>query len=188
MTLSEPNDLFRGKYRIPSTRLQGWDYSSPGLYFVTICVKNRVPCLAEIVDGNARLSPIGEIVAEEWQKTAEIRANVILDACVIMPNHLHGIVGITAPTVETFRVETFRRNVSTIPRLKPNSLGSIIGQIKSVCTKRIWAAGCGDFGWQERFYDHIVRDDKDLNRIREYIAGNPSRWESDQNNPGNLWM
>ncbi|MFN3309637.1 MAG: hypothetical protein ACK44E_10570, partial [Anaerolineales bacterium] len=87
---------FCGKYRIPSARLPGWDYTSAGWYFVTICVKNRVPCLAEIVNGVVRLSPIGEIVAEEWQRTAHIRPNVVLDAWVVMPDHFHAIIGITA--------------------------------------------------------------------------------------------
>ncbi len=187
MAQCESNNLFRNQYRIPSARLRGWDYTSAGWYFVTICVKNRVPCLADIVDGAVRLSPIGEIVAEEWQRTAHIRANVVLDVWVVMPDHLHGIVGITASTI----VETPRRGVSTMTtksRLQPNSLGSIIGQFKSVCTKRIWAAGHRDFAWQERFYDHIIRNERALNRIREYIANNPARWELDRANNENVWM
>jgi REP element-mobilizing transposase RayT len=183
--------LFRNKYRIPSARLRGWDYTSAGWYFVTICIKNRVPCLADIVEGTVRLSPIGKIVAEEWQKTAQIRANVVLDAWVIMPNHVHGIIGITG-TARGDVVETPRRGVSTTTAAsaawKSGSLGATIGQFKSVCTKRIWAAGFRDFAWQERFYDHIIRDERALNRIRNYIANNPARWELDRNNPENVWM
>lgn len=243
--MSDSNEtiLFRGKYRIPSTRLRGWDYASAGLYFVTICVKHRVPCLSEIVNGAVHLSPIGEIVAEEWQRTAHIRANVVLDAWVIMPNHLHGIIGITAPDVDTawrddddarrddddvrrgdddarrddarrddddarrddddarrddarrgVTVETPRLGVSTMATAaasaawKSNSLGAIIGQFKSVCTKRIWRAGYRDFEWQARFYDRIIRNERALNRIRAYIANNPARWEADRNNPENVWM
>jgi len=209
MSTTSSSHLFRNKYRIPSARLRGWDYASAGLYFVTICIKNRVPCLAEIVEGTVRLSPIGEIVAEEWQKTEHIRANVVLDAWVVMPNHLHGIIGITgtahddADTRDDVNaprdvvVETPRRGVSTAAATataaasaawKSGSLGAIIGQFKSVCTKRIWAAGFRDFAWQERFYDHIIRDERALNRIREYIANNPARWESDRNNSENVWM
>lgn len=87
--------------------------------------------------------------------------------------------------------ETFHRNVSTKSgksRLKPKSLGAIIGQIKTVCTKRIWEAGFDDFEWQDRFYDHIIRDDKSLHHIREYIMNNPLKWELDKNNPANLYM
>lgn len=207
---SDDSLLFRGKYRIPSARLRGWDYTSAGLCFVTICIKERVPCLAKIVNGAVRLSPIGEIVAEEWQRTARIRANVILDAWVIMPNHLHGIIGITASDTANTRqgddgaqrdgndarwdvmVETSRRGVSTTTAAsaewKSNSLGAIIGQFKSVCTKRIWRAGHRDFAWQARFFDRIIRDERALGRIRAYIANNPARWELDHNNPENVWM
>ena len=182
--------LFQNQYRIESTRLREWDYSRAGLYFVTICTRDRAHFFGEIVAGEMQLSPIGEIVAEEWQKTPQIRPNVELDASVVMPNHLHGIVGIT---YQIPNVETFRRNVSTDPnaptaRLQPNPLGSIIGQFKSVCTKRIWAAGFRDFAWQTRFYDHIIRDEKSLHKIREYIINNVGRWEQDRNNAANVYM
>jgi len=80
--------------------------------------------------------------------------------------------------VETCRqVETFPWNVSTdILRLKSNSLGSIIGQFKSVCTKQIWAAGLAEFRWQNRFHDRIIRDEESLNRIRQYIVNNAAKW------------
>ncbi|HXF85533.1 MAG TPA: hypothetical protein VNK49_09095 [Anaerolineales bacterium] len=194
--------LFRNRYRIPSTRLRGWDYASPSFYFVTICVKNRVPCLSEIVNGEMHLSPIGEIVAEEWQRTTRVRANVVLDAWVVMPNHLHGIIGITASDASEARrgkmivVETSRRGISTTTGVtaaasaawKSNSLGAIIGQFKSVCTKRIWAAGHRDFALQSRFYDHIARNEAELEHIRRYILANPSRWEEDRENVEALYM
>lgn len=84
-------------------------------------------------------------------------------------------------------VETTRRVVSTDkPRLQSNSLGSIIGQFKSVCTKQIWADGYTDFRWQSRFHDHIIRDEESLNRIREYIINNPMKWEEDEHHPANF--
>jgi len=186
---------FKGRYRIESTRLRGWDYAGAGAYFVTICTKDRAPFFGDVVDGDVILSPIGQIVADEWQKTPQIRPYVSLDEWVVMPNHLHGIIIITP-------VETPRRGVSTTTspptpddptpnpksRLRAGSLGAIVGQIKSTCTKRIWAAGFTDFAWQTRFYDHIVRDEPSLQRIREYIAGNPARWGKDRNNPPNLYM
>jgi REP element-mobilizing transposase RayT len=184
--------LFQNKYRIESTRLQGWDYSRAGLYFVTICTHDRAYFFGEISAGEMQLSPIGEIVTDEWQKAPQIRPNVELDAWVVMPNHLHGIVGITHQMPKP-AVETTRRVVSTpadapTARLQPNSLGAIIGQFKSVCTKRIWAAGFRHFAWQTRFYDHIIRDEKSLHKIREYIINNVGRWEQDRNNPGNIYM
>ncbi len=180
--------LFKNKYRIESARLKGWDYSNPGLYFVTICTHNRGCFFGDVVDGEMHLSPIGEIVAEEWQKTPTIRPNVMLDEWVVMPNHVHGIV-VIGDTVETPRrgVST-GRGVSTNANWKPNSLGSIINQFKLICTKRIWALGNSDFRWQARFYDHIVRNERELNEIRNYILGNPSKWDADRNNPSDLWM
>ncbi|MGB2868629.1 MAG: transposase [Bacteroidota bacterium] len=178
--------LFRGKYRIESARLEGFDYTSPGSYFVTICTKDRIAWFGDIQKGEMHRSAIGEIVAEEWQKTPAIRPNVTLDEWRVMPNHFHGIVviGETHVGVTTQPVETTRRVVSTNqPTLKPNSLGSIIGQFKSQCTKRIHATGNRDFAWQPRYHDHIIRDEDDLNRIREYIINNPANWDEDDQNP-----
>ncbi|MBX2991427.1 MAG: transposase [Bacteroidetes bacterium] len=188
---------FKNTYQIESARLSTWDYTWPWWYYVTICTKDMACFFGEVVNEQMQLSAIGEIVAEEWLETPKIRKNVALDEWKIMPNHLHGIIIIT-DTVETPKkdVETFRRNVSrettqrvvsTNPEgLQANSLGSIIGQIKSVCTKRIWKAGFTDFDWQERFYDHIIRNDKDLHRIRTYIAQNALVWEIEKNHPENL--
>jgi REP element-mobilizing transposase RayT len=210
--------LFKNKYRIESTRLKGWDYSAAGYYFVTICTKERRCFFGDVVNGEMVLSPIGEIVAEEWQKTAQIRPNVAMDVWIIMPNHVHGIIVIYTPNVETSRwgvstgdgtdrgvstgdgtdrgVSTgdgTDRGVSTIkpganPAWKPNSLGSIVNQIKSICTKRIWKTGFGDFGWQSRFYDRILRDETALQKVRQYILDNPKKWVMDKNNPSNIFM
>lgn len=104
-------ERFKGKYRIPSTRLPGWDYANAGYYFVTIVTHGRIPYFGEIVAGEMHLSPIGDIVANEWVKTPQIRPNVQLDEWVIMPNHLHAILVITGTLVETPR-----RGVSTATR------------------------------------------------------------------------
>ena len=189
--------LYKNKYRIESARCPNWDYASNGYYFVTICTRNRQCFFGNVNAGKMQLSDIGVIVAQEWHKTPQIRPNVQLDEWVVMPNHFHGIIIIKNP-LETFRrVETFRRNVSSInnenapndnqnkSRLKPNSLGSIIGQFKSVCTKQIWKMGFTDFRWQTRFHDHIIRDEESLYRIRQYIINNPQKWELDRNNPKN---
>lgn len=180
--------LFKDRYRIESNRLKGWDYSRQGFYFVTICTRNRECFLGDVKDGDVHLSSAGEIVAEEWQKTQQIRDNVTLDQWVVMPNHLHGIIVIHDS------VETSRRGVSDTQTIKGetgqrpvSTLGSIIGQFKSVCTKRVWAAN-HDFAWQTRFYDHVIRDENSLNEIREYILNNPIKWELDRNNPENLYM
>ena len=203
--------LFRDRYRIESTRLPGWDYASDGVYFVTICTRDRECFLGEVVDGEMVLSAAGVIIAEEWVKTAQIRKNVSLDAWVVMPNHLHGIIYIHNPDhkeltrrdapvgrlfdqVGTTDVPPARlygsvgrvESTADVPpaRLYGGTIGSIIGQFKSICTKRICAAGY-DFAWQPRFYDQIVRDDKTMLAIREYILNNPQKWDFDRENPVN---
>jgi len=168
--------------RRKSIRLKEYDYSFTGWYYVTICTKNFRNWFGEIKKGKIILNDLGKIVEEEWLKTMEIRTNVDLDYYVIMPNHFHG--NIIIMDVETSRRdvlkenETGQRPVST--QLKPNSLGSIIGQFKSICTKRIHKLGFSEFQWQPRFYDHIIRNEEDLSRIREYIQNNPLKWELDE--------
>ena len=173
---------YQNKYRIDSTRLKEWDYSTLWWYYVTICTTNFKNWFGEIKKGKMILNDLGRIVEEEWLNTKEIRSNVDLDYYVIMPNHFHGNLIIL--DVETSRrdvskeMETGHRPVST--QLKPNSLGSTIGQFKSVCTKRIHKLGFTDFQWQSRFYDHIIRNEADLRRIRNYIQNNPLKWELDE--------
>ncbi len=165
-------ELFKNKYRSGSTRKPDWDYTNPGKYFVTICTKNRFCWFGHVKEGQMELSEIGKIIFEEWQKTPDIRPNVRLDEFVIMPNHLHGIVIIT----RKISVGTTRRVVPTLP---PNSLGSIIGQFKSVCTKRIRKMGFVEFSWQPRFYDHIIRNGQEFVRVKNYIRKNPAKWQND---------
>jgi REP element-mobilizing transposase RayT len=201
--------LYQNKYRIDSLRLAQHDYSAPGEYFITICTKDKICHLGKVVNGEMHLSPVGLIVQEEWEKSGRVRVNLQLDAFVVMPNHIHGMIVICKSLVETTGgvvstmpinrgvisslAETTHRVVSTGNKptsttLQPNSLGSIVGQVKSVCTKRIHAAGYRDFGWQSGYYDHVIRDEKDLNRIREYIAMNPSRWDLDDEFAHNIGM
>src|SRR3989344_9681197 len=102
--------LFRQTYRIESARLAGWNYTYCGWYFVTICVKDRQCVFGEIVDGEMQLSSVGKIVEEEWLKTAKLRSYVMLDAWVLMPNHLHGIIVLEKD--DPGAVETSRGDVS----------------------------------------------------------------------------
>lgn len=180
--------LFKNKYRIESARLNGWDYSAEGYYFVTVCTRARVCFLGDVIEAEMRLSPIGEIVAEEWLKTQEVRKNVRMDEWIVMPNHVHGIIVIEY-ALKSPDVETSRWDVSTNPsRLKPNTIGSMIGQIKSNATKRIRAAGFVDFDWQERFWDEIIWDVRGLNNVRDYIRNNPAKWQDDRDNAPGLRM
>ena len=165
------------KYRIESARLKNWDYSTAWWYYVTINTKNHIEWFGIVENKKMYLNDIGKIVENEWLKTEMIRKNIELDYYIVMPNHLHGIIIINES------VETTRRAVSTT--LQPNSLGSIIGQFKSICTKHIRRFE-PDFKWQSRFYDRIIRNDNELYKIRNYIEQNPLRWELDKNLPDNL--
>lgn len=137
-------------------------------------------------DGIMGLSRAGCVVAQEWQKTPAIRSYVRLDAWMVMPNHVHGIIGITAESPAQPSVEASRRDASTLvntanpSRLKAHSLGAIIGQFKSVCTKRIRRAGLlPDFAWQPRFYDRVIREARALQATRSYVLDNPLSWHRD---------
>jgi REP element-mobilizing transposase RayT len=193
--------LFQDKYRIESARLLGWDYSSPGAYFVTLCTKRMVNWFGDVVDGTMRLSPIGEIVADEWRRTEQIRPDVSLDQWIVMPNHLHGIVVIqetalvemnerSSTSVETHRDASLQEPKRNRFGPQGNNLASIVRGFKSASTKRIHALGHEEFCWQPRYYDHIIRNEKSFNKIREYIANNVMQWESDRNHPSGLtdWM
>jgi putative transposase len=158
------------------TRLEGWDYSSSGWYFVTICTKQHRPFFGWIRAGEIHLSSAGLIADEQWKRTPMIRPYVTLDAWVIMPNHLHGILRI----IPTNAGATGRSPLRGPRGPAPHSVSAIVAGFKSAATKRIRATCLPTFTWQRGFYDHIIRDEKDLQRIRQYIVDNPVKWESDR--------
>jgi len=125
-----------------SVRLRSYDYSSAGAYFVTICTFQKEGILAEIVNGAAHLKSLGEIVQEEWLKSAQIRAEIELDEFIIMPNHLHSIVfindsvGAHGMRPESGGFEMRAHSRAPLHRAG-KSLGSFIAGFKSACTKRI---------------------------------------------------
>lgn len=187
-TRTDDAQRYKG-YRVASTRLQHWDYTANAFYFVTICTHDRLPLLGEIVAGAMVPSEAGQIVDEEWRRTCDVRPHVAIDKYVVMPNHVHGIIVLNSDesVLGATPEKTSQRDVST-PRLVAGSLGAIVNQFKGACTKRIRDAGVTEFGWQPRFYDHIIREEEALNRIRQYIVDNPLKWELEQETPENLWM
>ncbi len=176
---------FRGKYRIPSARRPGWDYASPGAYFVTICTHNRQPFFGHIAGGEMRLSPIGETARRFWQEIpGHTAARVSVDVFVVMPNHVHGIVVIHDDPVA---VETLQCNVSTatdnpMSAISPRagSLGAIVRSYKSAVTRWCRQNGHPEFAWQSRFHDHIIRNQREYKRIAAYIIRNPAQWTEDR--------
>jgi len=179
--------------RRKSTRLPCYDYSTSGAYFVTLCTQNRCFLFGEVLNGDVILNPFGQIVDEEWRRSAMIRDEIELDEFVIMPNDLHAVIIIagelraaSGPTEEA----TGRSSLQTtrMPRLPKRSLGSLVAGFKTATTKRIniLRGTLSAQVWQRNFYDRIIREDAELERIRRYIFENPMRWQFDQENPAVL--
>lgn len=168
-----------------SIRLPMYDYTSCGGYFITICTQNQQCVFGNIVDGQMVLNDAGQIVADEWEITSQIRDNIQLDQWVVMPNHFHGILFIS--NSGNVSAGTARRAPTKEQFAQPvsGSIPTIVRSFKSAVTKRINelqnTAGCKL--WQRNYYEHIVRDENDLNRIREYIKNNPAQWKLDQLHP-----
>ncbi len=162
-----------------SIRLKDYDYSSAAAYFVTICTHKSQCVLGDVVKGQMQLNKYGQLVETNWLNMSKIRNNVEIDEFVIMLNHFHAIILIIDIVGAT-------RWVAQATRLQSRSLGSIIGQFKSIVTKRIHKIGLRNFKWQRNYYEHIIRDEKNLNKIREYIINNPITWELDDENPKNI--
>lgn len=168
---------FQNKYRIESTRLKNWDYSNPAWYYVTINTKNHISFFGKIENGKMILNYLGKIAEEEWLKTQEIRSNVDLDYYVVMPNHIHGIIILNNENRgDVARYVSTNGNKFSKISPKENSLSSIIRSFKSAVTKHIHELGYSSFSWQPRYYDRIIRNEKELYNIRKYIEQNPIKW------------
>lgn len=181
-----------------SPRLIGYDYSRDGIYFVTICVRDRKCVFGEVLNGKNELNYIGKIAAELWTQIPVKFENVKIDDFVVMPNHLHGIVIIdnrkefvgsivSAPDAIN-RVPAKNGGITgnKNPMLWRNSLARIIRWYKGRCSYEIRKTGyVKNFAWQGRFDDRIVRHEKEFNKIREYIRDNPPKWGSDRFNTQN---
>jgi REP element-mobilizing transposase RayT len=193
-------DKYQNKYRIPSARLQYWDYRWAGAYFITICTQNREHYFGEIHDGQMQLSGVGIMADILWYQIPHHSKNVELGAFVIMPNHVHGILILTDTndTVETLHVETLHvetLHATSLPSTKPsteqkneqmamispksNSISTIVRSYKSAVTKHAHRLGF-DFQWQTRFHDQIIRNDESFQKITNYIINNPANWQDDK--------
>lgn len=183
-----------------STRKHEHDYADIGTYFVTICSYQRELIFADIVDEEMRYTEVGQIAYDCWLTTAQHFPHVTVDCFVVMPNHLHAIIIITKPnTHQATDVET--RHASSLPETQPKrgiykdgryippgvksgSLGAIVGSYKSAVTKiaNRTLSDPPSFLWQKNYHDHIIHNETELHRIREYVANNPKQWDDDQFN------
>jgi REP element-mobilizing transposase RayT len=188
----KPKVKFQGKYRIDSTRLPGWDYASAGYYFVTICTKNRVCFFGRVIDGSMHLSSVGKVAHCFWTEIPQHHANVALDAFMVMPNHVHGIIVIQR-TKPAHQVTLGRAAVSQVAQSRcatfaarsprSGSLGAIIRSYKAAVTHQVRQNELSSFAWHSRFYDQIIRDRNHLSRVRQYIRDNPMKWHLDRYHP-----
>ena len=181
-------ELFRDKYRVPSTRLPGYDYGQSGAYFVTICTAGRLPYFGtiEVPGGDwdaafVRPTAIGQRVLSGWASIPHFASFVTLDAFVLMPDHVHGLLlfdkhepaGPPQPYENRFGSQ--RENLASVLR------GFKSGVSTFARTQAL------EFRWQPRFHDRIVRSDQELARIHHYIVTNPTRWQTEQANSEGLY-
>ena len=208
-------DKFQNSFRIQSARAQWWNYGWNASYFVTICSAHREHFFGEIINGNdenqpiMQLSEIGQLAGKFWWSIPEHFPFVKLDAFLVMPNHIHGILMIDKPDdghdmdgigdmggidVETGQcpVSTNAANNAANAANEPktpgelrfrnqgkDTLSSIVGSFKSVVTKYAHRIHA-EFEWQERFHDHIIRDVDEYCRIANYIENNVANWHDDK--------
>ena len=156
-------------------RLPGYDYTAPGVYFLTLSCWNRRQVFGQCVGNKIQLNDWGLSVEDEWLRTPLIRPYVRLDEYVIMPDHLHGLIFWDNDPVENVGPQRVAGSELYRPAA---SLGSFVARFKAACTKRINAlrSGYDPPVWQRNYYEHIVRNQRSLNRIRQYIVDNPRRW------------
>lgn len=177
------NEKYQNKYRISSARLQSWDYGWVGEYFITICTKDRLHHFGKIVNGEMILSNIGVIANLMWYEIRNHQKNVELGEFIVMPNHVHGILILNninpLPAVQTGHALSLAPGQQRFQNRGKNTVSSIIGSYKSAVTKHCNRLGF-DFGWQTRFYDHIIRDERSFQNISNYIINNPMNLEKDK--------
>ncbi len=168
------------KYRNESTRLKGWDYSSNGLYFITICIVGHECILGYIENAKMYLSEIGKIVYNEWHKSFKIRTELFCDSYIIMPNHIHAILRIDIQQQNVPEINTQKQN--GIAYRPPKSISSFVAGFKSAATTQInqYRKTPKMRVWQYRFHDHIIRNDSSYQRIKQYIENNPADWKGDK--------
>ncbi len=187
-----PFDGAQGRHSI---RLPNYDYSQPGAYFVTIVTWHRECLFGEVVDGEMKLNKFGLVAKEQWEKLPKRFPNIELGAFVIMPNHAHGNIVIvtgrgTAENLNDSGGESSRRAPTREGFQKPvkGSIPTIIRSYKSAVSYRInLIRGTQDVPvWQRNYYEHVIRNERDLQNKTDYIEANPLLWEEDDENPVNV--
>jgi len=166
------------KYKGGARRLHGYNYSSQGAYFVTICTRNRQHYFGKIIDNKMQLNRFGQIAYRQWLWLANQYKYVGLDEFIVMPNHMHGIM-----IIKNMESVGAGRDLHLPERpTKIKSLSELIGAFKTTSSKLIHQSRLNKFQWQSRFHDRIIRNKGEFDRIGKYIRNNPKKWWRDRNN------
>ena len=166
-------------------RLRGYDYATPGAYFVTVCTQDRVPLFGRIIDGNMAANRLGAVVEDSWAEIPNHYDNVSLDAFVLMPNHVHGVITIEDETPVVGA--GFKPALPAGKTSRRHAIPEIVRAFKTFSARRIneMRPTTGKPVWQRGFYDHVIRGEDELNMVRIYIMDNPRKWSEDVDNPAN---
>lgn len=166
-----------------SIRIKEYDYSQEGAYYFTICCHQKRCLLGEIINGIMQLNIVGKTVAAVWHNLPHHFPFIELDAFVIMPNHIHGIIVITEQLNNIVNNQLLKPQTSLPNGTKAGSLGAILQNFKSVSTRQVnrLTRNSGTI-WQRNYYEQIIRDEQAYNNIRRYIIENPLTWEDDEEN------
>jgi putative transposase len=167
-----------------SIRLKEYDYGQPGAYFVTVCTHHRECLFGEIVKEQIHLSKTGMVVKSVWEELPQRYPYTGIDVNMIMPNHFHGIITIDVGAIH----ESPLRNSLVTPSRRKMLLSKMVGYFKMNSAKRIndLRGTPGQPVWQRNYYEHVIRNEVDLEEIREYIQNNPLKWLEDENHPANI--
>ena len=209
------NEKYKNKYRITSNSWQYWDYSAPANYFITVCIANRECILGNIKNGKMILSECGKIVETEIQKIPQYHKRAILDASVVMPNHIHCIVTLgeygyengvsiigndndtngnvekihefSLPTIQPTTEPSINEIKQYRKQRRKMIIPKILGKLQQQTSKHINILNGtpGKKNWQANYNDHVIRDEASYKRIKNYILNNPANWEDDKFNNSN---
>ena len=157
-------------------RLENYDYRTPGAYFITLCTHKREYLFGQIINEKMILNQLGTVVESVWQDLPVHYSNVELDEFAVMPNHIHGIIVLCRP------VGAGLKPALTNPRI--HGLPEIVRALKTFSSRNIdlISKRYGQPIWQRGYYEHIIRNDESIDRIREYIVNNPLSWHLDREN------
>lgn len=164
-----------------SIRLKEYDYSQSGAYFVTIIVKDRACLFGDIIDGEMKLNEFGRVVQIVWKALPERFSQVELDSFVVMPNHIHGVIFISDDVGAIHESPLPHGRAERRKMLLPK----VVGYFKMNVAKRVndLRDTAGAPLWHRNYFEHIIRNEKELDRIRKYIIDNPGNWIHDDENP-----